>query len=66
MVSERLLCQFIVQLFPEDLELGVSLSQLLLEPGNLLSVLLILSPAEFVKQLIKIVNYYRLCNTVLD
>lgn len=53
MVSERLLCQFIVQLFPEDLELGVSLSQLLLEPGNLLSVLLILSPAEFVKQLIK-------------
>lgn len=53
MVSERLLCQFIVQLFPEDLELGVSLSQLLLEPGNLLSVLLILSPAVFVKQLIK-------------
>lgn len=46
MVSEGLLGQFFVQLFLEDMELRMSLSQLLLELGDLLIVLLILSPVE--------------------
>ena len=45
LVGERLFAEVLVQLLLQDLELNVGLCQLLLEPGDLLSVLLILSPA---------------------
>lgn len=47
LVGERLLGQLLVQLFLEDLELRMSLGQLFLELGHLVSVLLILSPAKY-------------------
>lgn len=47
LVSEGPFSQFLIQLFLEDLKLCMSFSQLLLELGDLLSVLLILSPAEY-------------------
>lgn len=46
-MGEWLLGQLLIQLFLEDLELWMGLSQLCLEPGNLLSVLLILSPERY-------------------
>lgn len=47
LVCERLLGHLLVQLLLEDLELRIGLSQLLLEPGDLVSVLLILSPVRY-------------------
>lgn len=43
--GDWLLGQLLVQLFLEDLQLGVGVAQLLLEEGHLTGVLLILSPA---------------------
>lgn len=46
LVCERLLCNFLIQLLLKDLELRVGLGKLCLEPGDLMSMLLPLSPAE--------------------
>jgi len=43
--GDWLLGQLLVQLFLEDLQLGVGVAQLLLEEGHLAGMLLILSPA---------------------
>ena len=44
--GDGLLVQFLIQLFLEDLQLGVGLVQLLLEDSHLAGMLLILSPAR--------------------